>query len=67
MAQRKKKQCRSCGGPLGPTPARGVVRCVRCAAYQPRFKAWLRGDSPSVYTPRTDGVWADVRKPNRDE
>lgn len=61
MAQRKKKQCRSCGGPLGPNPApsRGVVRCAAC---QPSFEAWLRGDSPSVYTPRTDGVWADVRK-----
>jgi hypothetical protein len=55
------KCCRSCGADLSqePDPIPLGQRCSKC---QTSFEAWLRGESPTVYVPRRDGVWADLQR-----
>jgi hypothetical protein len=54
----KKRACKSCKKSLADAPP-GEVRCETC---QQNFEQWLRGDSPTTYTPRRDGVWADIHR-----
>ena len=57
MAARK-RTCKSCKVSLADAPP-GEVRCKSCQA---NFEQWLRDDSPVTYTPRRDGVWADIHE-----
>lgn len=55
------KKCRTCHREFEPEQ----LADRRCAGCQVDFESWLRGDSPTTYQPRRDGVWRDVARPTR--
>jgi phage FluMu protein Com len=56
----KTRACKSCRAALAPEAQPDEVRCPGC---QSNFERWLKDEHPTVYRPRTDGLWRDIHGP----